>query len=200
MPDFQGQTVAITPSERPLYRALADAFSSEGAAMVQADAGQPIDMLVILPPSVAPRPTLELSDMDWASAIERGLSRAFRLVKAAGAGMIARRRGCILIVGALDGSTGWPGYAASSAVQGALLALTRSLAVEWAAYNVRVVYLACGAVEGESPAEFMARTPSGRAAAPDEIAQAALYLAGASFTTGTEFRADGGWSAWGLLK
>jgi NAD(P)-dependent dehydrogenase (short-subunit alcohol dehydrogenase family) len=114
--------------------------------------------------------------------------------------MVARRQGCILVIGALNGSMGWPGYAASSAVQGALLAITRSLAVEWGAHNVRVEYLACGAVEGESPANFAARTPMGRSATPEQIAQVALYLARASFTTGTELRADGGWSAWGLLK
>jgi 2-keto-3-deoxy-L-fuconate dehydrogenase len=194
------QTVAITPSERPLYQALAAAFASEGAAIVDADAGQPIDVLVMLPPLVAPRPTLELTDADWSSAVENGLSRSFRRMKTVGAGMVARRQGCILIVGGLNGSTGWPGYAAASAVYGALLALTRSLAVEWGAHNVRVEYLACGAVEGESPAEFAARTPLGRSASPEQIAQVAVYLARASFTTGTEFRVDGGWSAWGLLK
>jgi NAD(P)-dependent dehydrogenase (short-subunit alcohol dehydrogenase family) len=194
------QTVAITPSERPLYQALAAAFSSEGAALVHVDAEQPIDVLVILPPLVAPQPTLELADADWSSAVENGLSRTFRLIKTVGARMVARRQGCILVVGGLNASTGWPGYAAASAVYGALLALTRSLAVEWGAHNVRVEYLACGALEGESPAGFAARTALGRSASPEEIAQVALYLARASFTTGTEFRVDGGWSAWGLLK
>lgn len=197
---FQGQSVAITYSERPLYRALADAFSSEGAAVVQADVAQSADVLIILAPPVASQPTLELTDANWSSAIENGLSRSFQLIKAVGAGMVARHNGCILIIGGLNGSTGWPGYAASSAVYGALLAFTRSLAVEWGTHNVRVEYLACGAVEGESPAEFTARTPLGRSATSEQIAQVALYLASASFTTGTEFRVDGGWSAWGLLK
>jgi NAD(P)-dependent dehydrogenase (short-subunit alcohol dehydrogenase family) len=197
---MQGQTVAITASERPLYRALADAFSSEGAIIVPADTEQPIDVLVILPPLVAAQPTLELSDEAWATAIESGLSRSFQLIKKIGAGMVARFRGFILVIGGLNGSTGWPSYAASSAVYGSLLALTRSLAVEWGAYNVRVEYMACGSVEGETPVEFAARTPMGQSATPEQIAQVAVYLASASFTTGTEFRVDGGWSAWGLLK
>jgi 2-keto-3-deoxy-L-fuconate dehydrogenase len=197
---MQGQTVAITASERPLYRALADAFTSEGATIAPADTEQPIDVLVLLPPPMAPQSTLELSDEAWSAAIDGGLSRSFHLMKKIGAGMVARRQGCILVIGGLNGSTGWPGYAASSAVYGALLALTRSLAVEWGAYNVRVEYMACGAVEGETPAEFAARTPVGRSATPEQIAQVAVYLATASFTTGMEFRVDGGWSAWGQLK
>jgi 2-keto-3-deoxy-L-fuconate dehydrogenase len=197
---FQGQTVAITYAERPLYVALVDAFSAEGASVAHADAAQPVDVLIILPPLIAAQPTLDLSDTGWSSAIENGLSRSFQLIKAVGAGMVARHSGCMLVIGGLNGSTGWPGYAASSAVYGALLALTRSLAVEWGAHNVRVEYLACGAVEGESPSEYTARTPLGLSATPQQIAQVALYLASASFTTGTEFRVDGGWSAWGLLK
>jgi NAD(P)-dependent dehydrogenase (short-subunit alcohol dehydrogenase family) len=211
MAAFEGQTVAITDSERPLFKALADAFASEGAAVYPIQQGdditaRPVDTLVVLPPLLPPQPTLDVSDTDWSSAVETALSRSFRLIKAAGVGMVARRQGCILVIGKLTASTGWPGYALSSAVHGALLALTRSLACEWAAHNVRVVYLSCGAIEGElavpgdlSP-QFSARTPLGRSAAPEEITQAALYLASASFTTGTEFRADGGWSAWGLLK
>src|SRR4029079_12876426 len=101
-------------------------------------------------------------------------------------------------------STGFPGWAIQSAVEGALLALTRSLACEWATSNVRVVYLARGAVgdEGERMEGWAARTPLGRSASPEEIARVALFLGGgrASFTTGTLVRADGGWSAWGLLK
>jgi NAD(P)-dependent dehydrogenase (short-subunit alcohol dehydrogenase family) len=197
---MQGQTIAITASERALYCALAAAFSSQGATIVQADTVQPIDVLVILPPLVAPQPTLELSDVAWATVIEDGLSNSFQLMKKIGTGMVARRQGCILVIGGLNGSMGWPGYAASSAVYGALLALTRSLAVEWGAYNVRVEYLACGAVVGETPAEFAVRAPVGRSATFEQIAQVAVYLASASFSTGTEFRVDGGWSAWGLLK
>jgi NAD(P)-dependent dehydrogenase (short-subunit alcohol dehydrogenase family) len=200
MQRFEGQTVAITPSERPLYRALADGFTSEGATVVQADADQPMDVLVILPPLIAPQPTLELSDEECAIAIEGGLSRSFQLMRQIGTGMVARGHGCILVIGGLNSSLGWPGYAVSSAIHGALLALTRTLAVEWGAHNVRVEYLSCGAVEGETPVEFGSRTPLGQGATPEQIAQVALYLASASFTTGTEFRADGGWSAWGLLK
>ncbi len=141
------------------------------------------------------------------------LIRAFQLIKGVGAGMVERRRGCIITLGGLVASTGWPGWAAASALQGALLALARSLAVEWAPQNVRVVYLACGAADGEpatagldgmvpKQAELVARSPMGRVGRAEEIAQVALYLASyrASSITGTEIRVDGGWTAWGLLK
>ena len=119
----------------------------------------------------------------------------------------------ILIVGGLGGLTGFPRWAASSALEGALIALTRSLACEWAQYHVRIVYLACGAVEGEhipeaTASEFtvtanaMERTAQKRAASMAEIIDTAFYLLSdrASFTTGSVIRADGGWTAWGLLN
>jgi NAD(P)-dependent dehydrogenase (short-subunit alcohol dehydrogenase family) len=221
--DFLNQSVAISEAERPIARALADAFAREGANVVRippdatpaefARQHQPIDVLLLVTPALPVGPTLEQTDAAAETMLSRALVRALQLIQALGAVMVERRRGCIVTVAGLMGSTGWPRWAASSALQGALLSLTRSLAVEWAAQNVRLVYLACGAADGEpitaSPhggvpkqAELVARTPMARIAGAEEIAQVALYLASdrASSITGTEIRVDGGWTAWGLLK
>ena len=69
---------------------------------------------------------------EWEEGLNQGLLRAIQLIRAVGAQMVAQQRGCILILGGLAGSTGFPGWAISSAVEGVLPALTRSLACEWA--------------------------------------------------------------------
>lgn len=212
--DFQNQLVAIAGSDGPIAGAVADAFAREGAtvefispALAPADFARQhtrIDALILVLPTFPVGITLERTDAEWQAGLNQGLLRAIQWIQAVGAQMVAQGRGCILILGGLAGSTGFPGWAITSAVEGALLALTRSLACEWATSNVRVVYLACGAVgdDSEHAAEWAARTPLGRTASPEEIARVALFLAGerASFTTGTLVHADGGWTAWGLLK
>ncbi len=215
------RTIAITESERPIAAALTAAFSAEGNTVVNipsdvnavtfAQQYPAIDVLLQIADALPVGPTLEQPEVTANSMMCRALIRSFQLMQAVGGKMVARRQGCILTVGGLAGSKGWPGWAQASALQGALLGLTRSLAVEWAPQNVRVLYLACGAAEGEPAVlngkgptleELTARTPLGHVAKAEEIAQVALYLASsdAGSITGTEIRADGGWSSWGLLK
>jgi len=219
--EFLNRVVAITESERPIAQALKTAFEGEGAKVEMIPSEQSaaefsrahpqIDTLILLFPAFPVGPTLALDETVWEPLVNRSLLRAIQLIKAIGAGMVARRRGVIITIGGLAGSNGWPGWAVASAVQGAMLGLTRSLAVEWAQSNVRVLYLATTPAEGEAAsangagptsAELIARTPLQRVARADELANVARYLASdrASFTTGTPVRADGGWSSWGLLK
>lgn len=212
--DFQARVIAITETERPIARAVAEAFAREGATVAWiADEIAPadfarahpcIDPLILILPTFSEGATLELTDAAWTQAFDGTLTRSIQLIKAVGAQMVAQQHGCILILGGLAGSTGFPGWAIASAVEGALIALARSLACEWATSNVRVVYLASASAQDNSATseKWAARTPLGRTAGADEIARVALFLASAraSFTTGTLVHADGGWSAWGLLK
>ena len=218
-----GRVVAVLASDRPLRQAFAAAFAQQGDKVVGVPLDTPpanfvkahpdIDTLILMLPFAPVSATLELSDTTWESAGTAVLSGCFQWIQAVGVGMVSRQNGLILVVGGLSGLSGFPCWAASSALEGAFVALTRSLACEWAPHRVRVVYLACGAVEGEympmqRPDEYtlthnaMERTPLKRAATPHEIAQIALYLASsrAGFVTGSTIRADGGWTSWGLLK
>jgi NAD(P)-dependent dehydrogenase (short-subunit alcohol dehydrogenase family) len=215
--EFQDKVVVLAEAQHALPRALSEAFEREGAkvewiaraADVDAFARthQPADTLIVPVPHFTKGPFSELAEAAWQDALLEELWRAIHALRTIGAQMAERRSGCILVIGTLAGTTGFPEWTLASTVEGALVALTRSLACEWAAQNVRVVYLACGAVEGDLPADadgeqLARRTPLGRLATTEEIAQAAVFLssARASFTTGSVIRVDGGWSAWGLLK
>ena len=213
--EFHDQLVAVTEPQGPLPQALSEAFVREGATVEwiaraadldeYARAHRAPDALIVPLPQLSMGPFTEFSEAAWQDALQGELWRAIQVLRAVGARMAERRMGSILVVGTLAGTTGFPQWALTSAVEGALVALMRSLACEWATQNVRINYLACGAVAGDWPVaaevdSFAARTPLGRLAKVDEIAQAALYLASgrASFTTGSVILADGGWSAWGL--
>jgi NAD(P)-dependent dehydrogenase (short-subunit alcohol dehydrogenase family) len=120
-------------------------------------------------------------------------------------GMLARRRGSIVNVTTMVAGKGVPGASAYSASKAAVESLTRTWAAEFGASGVRVNSVAPGPTRtegvqaewGDTNEELGRSLPLGRTAAPEEIAQAVLFLASprASFITGSTLHADGGGSA-----
>ncbi|MEM1654910.1 MAG: SDR family oxidoreductase [Nitrososphaerota archaeon] len=117
--------------------------------------------------------------------------------------MMERRSGVIINISSKAAVVGEPGHAAYSASKGAVLSLTRAMAVELAPYNIRVNAICPGptetpllfAVTDEDERKRMAsRCILGRLAKPEDIAGAALYLASdeASYVTGQALIVDGG--------
>jgi NAD(P)-dependent dehydrogenase (short-subunit alcohol dehydrogenase family) len=131
----------------------------------------------------------------------------FQLAQAAGRRMLANGGGSIVNVASIGGLVALPRLAAYCASKGALVQLTRVLAVEWADRNVRVNAVAPGYVRTEFTrsllehpeisARLLASTPARRFAEPEEIAPAVAFLASddASYITGAVLTADGGWTA-----
>ncbi len=103
--------------------------------------------------------------------------------------------------------------AAYNAAKAGVIVLTEVLATEWAQYNIRVNAVSPGVTRTEmmqqavnqgiaQVATYAKRTPLGRVAEVEEIANAVLFLASdrASYITGENLRVDGGWTPWGNLQ
>jgi NAD(P)-dependent dehydrogenase (short-subunit alcohol dehydrogenase family) len=155
-------------------------------------------------------PSESLSDERWQEVVDVNLTGTFRCAQAAGARMLAAGRGSIVNVASISAFVGMPGRAAYCATKAAVVALTRVLAVEWAARGVRVNAVAPGYVGTPMVEQAMAegllaeddlagRTPFGRVASPAEIADAVVYLASpaARYVTGQTLVVDGGYLAYG---
>jgi 2-deoxy-D-gluconate 3-dehydrogenase len=145
---------------------------------------------------------------DWDSVIDSQLNAVFLLSKLVAAAMTARRRGKIINVGSMYSYFGSGLIPSYSAAKGAVIQLTKSMAIELAPHNIQVNAIAPGWIETEMTApvrtpamiamntEILARTPAGRWGQSEEIAGTAVYLAShaSDFVTGATIRVDGGYS------
>lgn len=122
--------------------------------------------------------------------------------------MVPRKQGVIVNLGSVSGMIGWGGSSVYSASKGAVIALTKALAMELAPNGIRVNAVCPGSVRtpmvennlstlpdpDAAWASAAALHPLGRVGTPENIAEAILYLASArsSFVTGTCLVIDGG--------
>jgi NAD(P)-dependent dehydrogenase (short-subunit alcohol dehydrogenase family) len=155
----------------------------------------------------------DMPESDWRLQIDVMLNGVFFMTQAAARTMIPRRHGCVVNIASMNGIGGWPMRSAYSAAKAGVIALTKGLASEWAQYNIRLNCVSPGVTRtemvdetvrrgGASFDKYLQRTPMGRLAEVDEIANAVLFLASdrASFVTGENLRIDGGWLPWGNLN
>jgi 2-keto-3-deoxy-L-fuconate dehydrogenase len=147
----------------------------------------------------APDTPLEVWD-DVFAVNARG---TFLCCKHAIPGMAARGGGSIVNVASIAALVGLRNRAAYCASKGAVVALTRALAVDHVEDGIRVNAVCPGTVDspwvrrlvdeaGESLDGLRARQPMGRLGTPEEIAEAVAYLVSAEFATGTILTIDGG--------
>lgn len=156
-------------------------------------------------------PTEDLSPNAFRAVEETVLHGTFHLSAACGRHMKEAGGGDILNIVTTYAWTGSPFVVPSAAAKAGVLAMTRSLAAEWATYGIRVNALAPGAfptpgawsrlVPGEDAEEGMLRRiPAGRFGDPRELARTAAFLVSgaAPYLTGDCVTVDGGaWSASG---
>jgi NAD(P)-dependent dehydrogenase (short-subunit alcohol dehydrogenase family) len=148
-----------------------------------------------------------LSDADWVTIREVNLDGVVRVARDGFALLRASGRGSLINVASIMAHRGLRQLTAYSATKGAVTALTRGLAVEYAPFGIRVNALCPGFVETaltervlKMPALHKALVDSTalrRLGQPEEIARAALFLASdeASYVTGAELAVDGGMGA-----
>jgi NAD(P)-dependent dehydrogenase (short-subunit alcohol dehydrogenase family) len=148
-----------------------------------------------------------LSDADWVAIREVNLDGVLRIARDGFDLLKAAKSGSLVNVASIMGHRGVRQLTAYSATKGAVAALTRGLAVEYAPYNIRVNTLAPGFIETAMTERVLRnplfnkalidQTPMKRFGTPDDIARAALFFASddSLFVTGAELAVDGGMSA-----
>jgi NAD(P)-dependent dehydrogenase (short-subunit alcohol dehydrogenase family) len=152
--------------------------------------------------TTAPETSLEV----WEDVFAVNARGTFLCCKHAIPAMQARGGGAIVNVASVAALVGLRARAAYCASKGAVVALTRALAVDHVGDGIRVNAVCPGTVDtpwvqrlveqaGESLDALRARQPMGRLGTPEEVADAIVYLATASFATGTILTVDGGLTA-----
>ena len=155
--------------------------------------GSGLDLLVnAAGEGFTPKPFEEVDEADWDAAFGATAKGSFFVTQAA-APALREARGCVVMIEDVAAYQPWPAFAAHSAAKAAQAMLTRVLARALAP-EVRVCGVAPGpvAIERGQEERRAAETLLGRVGSPDDVAEAVLYLAGASFVTGTTLVVDGG--------
>lgn len=152
---------------------------------------------------------LEMSDKDLDFALDLNVRAQIRTIRAVLPQMLERRDGAIINMATVASSVkGVPNRAAYSISKAAVVGLTKSVAADYVTSNIRINAICPGTVDSPSLHErwqatgdfeaakkaFIARQPIGRIARPEEVADLAVYLAGATYTTGQVHVIDGGWT------
>ncbi|WP_447975367.1 SDR family NAD(P)-dependent oxidoreductase [Nitrospira sp. Kam-Ns4a] len=149
----------------------------------------------------------DTTDATWDELFATNITGVFRMTRAAIPAMLNAGGGSIINVSSIAGLVGIPLTAAYSATKGALNALTRCIAVDYAKQGIRCNAVCPGLVETpmaaplmsdpERLAQVLAVYPQGRAGKPEEVAQLILYLASdeSAWVTGGLFPIDGGMTA-----
>ena len=151
----------------------------------------------------------ELEFREWERMIEVNLSSVFAVTREAAPHFIARRSGSVVNIASISGPFGIPRIAGYAAAKAGIIGLTRTMAAEWCEFGVRVNTVAPGFIETPMNAWFRndpanaeqveainSSIPARRHGSAREVAEAVVFLAGASgsYITGQTLFVDGGWS------
>ena len=141
----------------------------------------------------APKPVAEVTEEDWDAAFGATAKGSFFVAQSAAPHLAASELALVVLIEDVAGYQPWPSFAAHFAAKAAQGMLTRVLARALAP-QVRVCGIAPGpvAVSPGQEERRAAETVLGRVGSPEDVAEAVLYLARASFVTGTTLVVDGG--------
>ena len=172
-----------------------------------------IDILVNCAGIWIPGQTLiECSENNWDKVIDTNLKGTYLCCRAVGKVMVAQKSGCILNISSQVGLTPGAGAGAYPVSKAGIIMLTQQIALELAEYNIRVNAIAPGIVKTDFNAAFWkdpkvekqtaGMVPLGRLAEPEDVAEAALFLAldSSSYITGEVLCVNGGWKPTGPVK
>lgn len=151
------------------------------------------------------KPALEVSDEDFHRIVHTNLHAVFALTRECAKRMVARKDGCILMISSMAAYYGIDRVAAYGASKSGVEGMVKILASEFSPHNVRVNAIAPGFIETNMMKTAMSsdpdrmnralrRTPMGKFGKPEDIGNAAVFLASdlAAYITGVSLPVDGG--------
>lgn len=223
----QGATVVITDVDLDRCRSVMEELAGVGESScfrldvsqkhevdevfdaVMAQHGR-IDILVNNAGIYEPKPFLELSEEEWDRTLDINLKGQFLCAQRAAKEMRASGGGRIINISSIASGqvgVGIPGAAHYTASKGGVSALTETLALELAPFNILVNTIAPGAIatrmvgalnmDKDAREALLSRIPLRRMGTPEEVAALVVFLSSdeASYCTGATFTVDGGWLA-----
>lgn len=157
--------------------------------------------------SLPPTPVTDLSDEDFMKVMQVNVAGTFRFCRETFSIFQEIGGGVAINLSSVHQSHSLEGWTAYAASKGAIISMTRQLAVEWGKFNIRVISLSPGAIDATMTREILDRDETGdlerrfkhmhaleRLGRTEEVAKTAAFLAsdGAGFITGEDILVDGG--------
>jgi len=206
--DINAGALASLADESGIATRILNVLDDAAVSAVIGEAG-PIDVLFNCAGVVHGGTILDMKQDDLAFAWNLNVLAMVRTIQAVLPGMLERGDGAIINMASVASSVkGVPNRFAYSTTKAAVIGLTKSVAADYVARGVRCNAICPGTVESPSlqdrmraggdydaaRATFISRQPMGRIGTPEEVADLAVHLAGASYTTGQAYVIDGGWT------
>ncbi len=206
--DINDKTLAELVGETGITTRVLNVLDNAAVDMAVKEIGA-IDVLFNCAGFVHAGSVLEMKDADLEFAFDLNVKSMVRTIRAVLPGMIARGGGAIVNMASVAGSIkGVPNRFAYGVTKAAVVGLTKSVAADYVGQGIRCNCICPGTVESPSLQDrmkaqgdyeasrkaFIARQPMGRIGTPEEIADLAVYLAGATYTSGQAYAIDGGWT------
>lgn len=166
-----------------------------------------LDVLVNNAGGQFPQAALDYSVKGWNAVIDTNLNGTWHMMQNAARRWVRDEAPGSVVNIVIVTDRGQPGISHSAAARGGVIALSRSLALEWAPHRIRINCVAPGTIESngfnnyrpENAARFHHSNPMKRNGDVQDIAEAVVYFSAASgkFLTGEILRVDGGGTLWG---